>query len=63
MPGSLVRSPGQTDMGDRSGAASLVQKQIEQIEHSDDDRDRGSMVLVLTTAVFYFPDPILRACR
>jgi hypothetical protein len=39
-------------MGDRSGAASLVQKQIEQIEHSDDDRDRGSMVLVLTKLFF-----------
>ena len=31
---------------DRAGAAALVQKQIEQIERADDDRERGSMVLV-----------------
>jgi len=31
---------------DRAGAASLVQKQMEQIELSGDGRERGSMVLV-----------------
>lgn len=30
---------------ERAGTAALVQKQIDQIE-ADDDRDRGSMVLV-----------------
>jgi len=34
------------ETADRAGAAALVQKQIEQIEHADDDRERGSMVLV-----------------
>ena len=34
------------ETADRAGAAALVQKQIEQIEHADDDCERGSMVLV-----------------
>ena len=34
------------ESADRAGAAALVQKQIEQIEHTEDERERGSMVLV-----------------
>ena len=34
---------------DRVGVAAMVQKQMEQMEHSSDERDRASMVLVRTT--------------
>lgn len=34
------------ESADRAGASALVQKQIEQIEHTEDERERGSMVLV-----------------